>query len=79
MKPADAPRYIPGTIAIAICVGVEFFAILAWKFWLVYQNRSKARQIQAMNLTEEEKEKQGQILGAEDTTDMKNPFFVYAM
>jgi len=79
MKPADAPRYIPGTIAIACCVGVEFFVVVGWKLWLVYQNKKRAAIIKDMNITAEEAERRGQVLGAEDTTDMKNVFFEYAM
>ncbi|EAL19236.1 hypothetical protein CNBH3350 [Cryptococcus deneoformans B-3501A] len=78
MKAKDAPHYIPGTIAIACCMGVEFATIVIWRIWLEYCNRKKTRAIAEMGLSEEEIEKRGQELGAEDTTDMKNPFFIYS-
>ncbi|WVQ81400.1 hypothetical protein IAT38_003524 [Cryptococcus sp. DSM 104549] len=76
MKAKDAPHYIPGTITIAACMGVELATIIIWRLWLGYCNRKKARAVAAMGLTPEEIERRGQELGAEDTTDMKNPFFV---
>ncbi|WRT69230.1 uncharacterized protein IL334_006214 [Kwoniella shivajii] len=79
MKAKDAPHYIPGTITIAACMGAEFCVIVAWRLYLVWANRRKARAVAAMELTPEEIERKGQELGAEDTTDMKNPFFVYSM
>ncbi|OCF56321.1 hypothetical protein L486_06263 [Kwoniella mangroviensis CBS 10435] len=76
MKSKDAPHYIPGTIAIAACMGVEFVTIVIWRLYLVWTNRRKQAKIEAMGLTQEEIERKGQELGAEDTTDMKNPFFM---
>lgn len=57
-------------------MGVEFATIVIWRIWLEYCNRKKTRAIAEMGLSEEEIEKRGQELGAEDTTDMKNPFFM---
>ncbi|ODN97332.1 hypothetical protein L198_03895 [Cryptococcus wingfieldii CBS 7118] len=78
MKSKDAPRYIPGTIAIAACMAAEFVVIIMWRIWLGYLNRKKLRNMQEMGLSDDEIERKGQELGAEDTTDMKNPFFLYS-
>lgn len=75
----DAPHYIPGTIAIAACMGVETITIICWKLWLMYVNKKKAKAIAAMGISQEEAERRGQELGAEDVTDMKNPYFVYVV
>jgi ACS family allantoate permease-like MFS transporter len=60
---------------MAACMAVSTLNIVAWKLWLIWMNRKKDREVAAMNLTEEEKERKGQELGAMDVTDMKNPFF----
>ena len=77
MKPKDAPHYIPGTIVISVCIGAECVVILAWKFWLMYMNRKKQRAIEAEGLSPEEVERQAQALGAQDVTDLKNPYFMW--
>ncbi|WVR08946.1 hypothetical protein IAU60_006005 [Kwoniella sp. DSM 27419] len=79
MKPKDAPHYIPGTIAIAACMGVECITILVWRYYLVWINHRKAQKVAEMGLTPEEIARRGQELGAQDTTDMQNPFFQYSM
>jgi hypothetical protein len=71
----DAPHYIPGTIACAACMGGALILIILWRFWLVYQNRKKDEEVAAMGLTKAEEERRGQELGAQDVTDLKNPFF----
>lgn len=71
----DAPRYIPGTIVMAVCMAVEVATIFSWRCWLVYQNKKKDAEIAQMGLTAEEIERRGQEMGANDITDMKNPFF----
>ncbi|WWC72941.1 uncharacterized protein I206_106905 [Kwoniella pini CBS 10737] len=76
MKAKDAPHYIPGTIAIAACMGGEFITIVCWRLYLGWVNRRKTRAIAEMGLNQEEIERKGRELGAEDTTDMKNPFFM---
>ncbi|RSH87150.1 hypothetical protein EHS25_003641 [Saitozyma podzolica] len=79
MPPKDAPHYIPGTIACAACMGGALILIVLWRFWLVYQNRKKDEEVAAMGLTKAEEERRGQELGAQDVTDLKNPFFKYDM
>ncbi|KAK4689702.1 MFS transporter, ACS family, allantoate permease, partial [Tremellales sp. Uapishka_1] len=79
MKAKDAPHYIPGTIAIAACMGVEFLNNLCWRFWLVYQNKKKLAHMVTMNMTTEAMEIKAQELGAEDVTDKQNPYFIYSL
>ena len=76
MKPKDAPHYIPGTVIMSACMGALVLAIIAWKFWLMYVNKKRAKQIAEMGLSAQEVEQRGQELGAKDVTDLKNPFFV---
>ncbi|WVF65393.1 hypothetical protein IAT40_000120 [Kwoniella sp. CBS 6097] len=75
MKPKDAPHYIPGTTVIAACMGAECLTIFVWRCYLVWANRKKDRLVQSMGLSEEEIARKGQELGAQDTTDIQNPFF----
>ncbi|KAK8870126.1 hypothetical protein IAR55_000696 [Kwoniella newhampshirensis] len=76
MKAKDAPHYIPGTIAIAACMGVEFITIFIWRCWLVYCNKKKTDAMTASGMTQQEIERKAQELGAEDTTDVRNPYFM---
>lgn len=73
----DAPHYIPGTITMAACMAAQSVVILAWRYWLVYQNHKRAKIVEAEGLTPEEAERRGQELGAQNVTDLKNPYFVY--
>lgn len=57
-------------------MGVEFATLIIWRIYLQYCNRKKTRAIAEMGLSEEEITKKGQALGAEDATDMGNPFFL---
>ena len=57
-------------------MAVETLDIICWKLWLVYQNKKRAKAISEMGISSEEAERKGQELGAEDVTDLKNPFFV---
>lgn len=56
-------------------MGGALILIVLWRFWLVYQNRKKDEAVAAMGLTQAEEERRGQELGAQDVTDLKNPFF----
>ena len=71
----DAPHYIPGVIVMSASMAANCLVIVAWRLWLVYQNRKRAKIVEAMGLTSEEAEKRGQELGAQDVTDVDNPFF----
>ena len=75
MKNKDAPHYIPGTTVIAVLMGVDVIWIIIWRFYLVWMNRKRAKIVAEMNLSPEEEIRRGEELGAQDVTDLKNPFF----
>ncbi|ORX40473.1 major facilitator superfamily domain-containing protein [Kockovaella imperatae] len=79
MKPKDAPHYVPGVITMSTTMGVSCLVITLWRLYLVRQNKKKAEIVAAMGLTPEEAERRGQELGAQDVTDVDNPFFRYSM
>ena len=60
---------------MAVCMGVNCLNIIVWRLWLVYQNRRRAKIVASMGLTPEQAERRGQELGAQDVTDVDNPFF----
>lgn len=60
---------------MAVAMGAQALVIIAWRYWLVRQNRKKAQEVAEMNLSEAEAERRGQEMGAMDVTDIKNPFF----
>jgi len=68
MKPKDAPHYIPGTIIMSACMGVEVLFIIVWKFWLMYANNKKTKIIAAMGISVKESERRGRELGAADVS-----------
>jgi MFS transporter, ACS family, allantoate permease len=74
-KTKDAPRYIPGTIGCAVCLGAEFVLIVVWRAYYVWQNKRRDMQALASDLSTEEQERLGRQLGEMDVTDMKNPYF----
>ena len=50
--------------------------LIIWRLWLMRCNAKKRQAIADQNMTIEEVEKRGQELGAEDITDMRNPYFL---
>lgn len=64
---------------MAIVMAVTVVLIYAWRMWLVYQNKKKAKIVADMGLSPAEEEKKGQQLGSEDLTDVENPFFRQAI
>lgn len=68
------PRYIPGTIGCAICFGLEFFVIIAWRCVLVSRNRRRDRKLSEGGVSEEERSARGKELGQMDYTDIENPY-----
>jgi MFS transporter, ACS family, allantoate permease len=74
-KTKDAPRYIPGTIGCAVCLGAEFVLIVLWRVYYVWQNKRRDMQALASGLSMEEQERLGRQLGEMDVTDLKNPHF----
>ncbi|CAH0039103.1 unnamed protein product [Clonostachys rhizophaga] len=78
-RTADAPRYLSGTIACSACFGLEVIVIIMWRLWYVYENRRRDRLAAESGLSKEEQENEGRLLGEQDVTDRKNPYFRYAM
>ena len=60
---------------MAVAMIANTMVIVAWRVWLVYQNRRRTKIVEAMGLTQQEAERRGQELGAQDVTDVDNPFF----
>lgn len=78
-KTSEAPRYIGGTVACAVCFGLEFIVLILWELWYIYENRRRDRRAAEINLPKKEQERLGRELGEQDVTDLKNPHFRYAM
>ncbi|OTB02783.1 hypothetical protein M426DRAFT_191565 [Hypoxylon sp. CI-4A] len=75
----DAPRYIPGTVGCAVCFGIEFVLLVAWRIILVMRNRRREKLLQGQGISEEERVLRGKQLGEQDYTDFENPYFRYTM
>ncbi|KAI1376812.1 MFS general substrate transporter [Hypoxylon crocopeplum] len=75
----DAPRYVPGTIGCAICLGLEMLLLLLWRTILVMRNRRRDRRMGELGISEEDSVNTGKEMGEQDYTDLQNPFFRYAM
>lgn len=73
-KAKDAPRYIPGTIACAVCFGLEFCLLLIWRVVLVLRNRRRDKVMLGDGLTEEERTRRAKEMGEGDVTDFENPY-----
>ncbi|VUC36597.1 unnamed protein product [Clonostachys rosea] len=78
-RTADAPRYLSGTIACSACFGLEVIVIIMWRLWYMYENRRRDRIAAESGLSKAEQENEGRLLGEQDVTDRKNPYFRYAM
>ncbi|KAK7964292.1 major facilitator superfamily transporter [Apiospora saccharicola] len=68
----DAPRYVPGTVACGVCFGLEFLLILVWRVLLVMRNKRRAKRLQELGISEEERVERGKQLGEQDATDFEN-------
>ncbi|CAI0647288.1 unnamed protein product [Colletotrichum noveboracense] len=75
----DAPRYVGGTIACSACFGLQILVIICWRLWYMRENRRRDRALAESDISEEEQKRLGSELGKRDTTDLKNPYFRYAM
>lgn len=73
-KTTDAPRYVPGTVACAICFALDFFLFITWRLIYVFRNRRRQRRFEQEGISEEERVRRAQELGEQDTTDFKNPY-----
>ncbi|KAF4871559.1 putative transporter [Colletotrichum siamense] len=75
----DAPRYVGGTIACSACFGLQILVIICWRLWYMRENRRRDRALAESDISEEGQQRLGSELGKRDTTDLKNPYFRYAM
>ncbi|KAI1458236.1 MFS general substrate transporter [Annulohypoxylon moriforme] len=75
----DAPRYIPGLIACAVCLAAQMVVIFLWRMVFVMRNRRLDMRMSELGITEEDRIKAGKEMGEHDCTDLHNPFFRYAM
>lgn len=73
----DAPRYVAGTATCCACFGLEVFVIILWRLWYVRENKRRDRLAAENGLSKEDQERQGQVLGDQDVTDLRNPHFRY--
>ncbi|THV00272.1 MFS general substrate transporter [Dendrothele bispora CBS 962.96] len=73
----DAPRYVPAITACAICFALQFLVILAWRFYLVYLNKSRDKAAVAEGLTSEQVKELGALNAEKDMTDKQNVHFRY--
>lgn len=73
-KAADAPRYVGGTVACAVCFALQFLLLVTWRVVYVLRNRRRQKQWEQDGLSEEDRVARGQELGEQDTTDFKNPY-----
>lgn len=78
-KTKDAPRYIPGTIGAAICLGLEFALICLWRGYYVWQNHRRNKAAEESGISVEEQERLGREMGEKNVTDLANPHFRYTM
>lgn len=75
----DAPRYISGTIACAVCFLLQAFVILLWRFYYMWMNRRRDREVAASDVPKEDQERRAKEMGENDVTDLENIYFRYSM
>ncbi|KAJ9156528.1 MFS general substrate transporter [Pleurostoma richardsiae] len=75
----DAPRYVKGTVACCIALGLETVLLVLWRLWYMYENRRRDRLAAESGLSKEEQERLGREMGEKDLTDWQNPYFRYSM
>lgn len=63
---------MPGTVACGVCFGLEFLLILVWRVLLVMRNKRRAKRLQELGISEEERVERGKQLGEQDATDFEN-------
>ena len=78
-KSKDAPKYTPGTIGAAVCLGMQFILICSWRGYYMWQNKRRDRAAAASGISREEQEKLGRELGERNVTDLQNPHFRYTL
>lgn len=78
-KTNDAPRYVKGTVACCVALGLEAVLLLLWRMWYMYENKRRDRVAAESGLSKEEQERLGREMGEKDMTDWENPHFRYSM
>ncbi|RDW61677.1 hypothetical protein BP5796_11569 [Coleophoma crateriformis] len=73
-----APKYISGLTACAILYGLEILIMISWRCYYVWINKKRDRQVAAMGLTADERERQGHLNAEMDKTDTENIHFRYS-
>lgn len=73
----DAPLYLTGLTAIAICMSVNILNFLGWWYYYVRVNKKRDQAFLASGLTLEQREHENRIAGETDLTDLENPHFRY--
>lgn len=73
-KSGDAPRYVSGTVACAVCFALEFMLLVMWRVIYVLRNRRRQKQWEQDGISEDERVARGQELGEQDMTDFQNPY-----
>ncbi|KAI1097184.1 MFS general substrate transporter [Jackrogersella minutella] len=74
----DAPRYIPGIIACAVCLSAQIVVIFLWRHLFVMRNKRTDTRMSELGISEEDRIKAGKEIGEQDCTDLKNPFVSFA-
>ncbi|KAH8885587.1 MFS general substrate transporter [Thozetella sp. PMI_491] len=70
----DAPSYTPGTIGCSVCFCLEFILIVLWRLVLMRRNHIRAKKLREQGISEEDRVRLGKELGAQDITDLQNPY-----
>ncbi|WVQ85116.1 hypothetical protein IAT38_007281 [Cryptococcus sp. DSM 104549] len=76
---SDSPLYHRALIVCATMYAVEFFVIIGWRMWYVYQNKRRDRMVAEMGMTKEESEHQGKLNAEADMSDWTNIHFRYTI
>jgi hypothetical protein len=56
-------------------MGINVIILLCWRYLLVFWNKQNSKKVAELNITPEEADRRGQVLGARDVTDRHNIFF----
>ena len=75
----DAPRYVLGTIVCSACFGLQFFVLLGWRLYYMWENKRRDRLMVEMGVSEEDRVRLARELGEQDKTDRQNIYIRYAM
>jgi hypothetical protein len=77
MRPSDAPLYLTGLTAIAICMAVNLLNFSAWWWYYTWANRKREAAFLASGVSEDQKELENRVAGETDLTDRENIHFRY--